>query len=203
MNALSVRIVFETVVKNSRFIAELLPCSAQAQARSLLKEQKMKYNDASHVCHAFVIGAAAEILGMSDAGEPPGTAGRPMLDVLKNCGCTNILLTVTRYFGGTLLGTGGLVKAYSDSAKLVLEKARELNAFEELVLKKEFSFALPYKFYDTVKRCFATFHIYDLAEVFQTNININGRIREDEADLFAKHVFDITGGAVVVEFLKL
>ena len=101
-------------------------------ARDLVKAQKSKYADATHVVHAFVIGSGAEILGMSDDGEPSGTAGRPTLDVLKGRGCTNTLITITRWFGGTLLGTGGLVKAYSGGAKQVIQKADELGLFEEL-----------------------------------------------------------------------
>ena len=74
---------FEEVIKGSKFLSELFPCESQSQARDLVKAQKTKYPDATHVVHAFVIGAGAEILGMSDDGEPSGTAGRPTLDVLK------------------------------------------------------------------------------------------------------------------------
>ena len=109
MNCILEHFQTELVIKHSRFIAEVFPVENQAAARELLKEQKQKYFDSTHVVHAFVIGKNAEILGMSDDGEPSGTAGRPVLDVLKGSGCTNIILTVTRYFGGTLLGTGGLV----------------------------------------------------------------------------------------------
>ena len=107
----------EIVIKNSRFISEVFPVETQAQAREKLHEVKQKYFDATHVVHAFSVGLKSETFGMSDDGEPSGTAGRPVLDVLKGSGITNILLTVTRYFGGTLLGTGGLVHAYSESAK--------------------------------------------------------------------------------------
>ena len=110
----------ELEIKKSRFLAEVFPVVSQTEARSLLKQQKEKYEDATHVVHGFVLGPAAEILGMSDDGEPAGTAGWPVLDVLKGRNCTNILLTVTRWFGGTLLGTGGLVKAYGDSAKAAI-----------------------------------------------------------------------------------
>ena len=120
---------FEETIKGSRFLSELFPCESQTQARDLVKAQKTKYPDATHVVHAFVIGPAAEILGMSDDGEPSGTAGRPSLDVLKGFGCTNTLVTITRWFGGTLLGTGGLVKAYSGGVKQVIQKADSLSLF--------------------------------------------------------------------------
>lgn len=198
MNVLTSHVITETSIKNSRFIAELLPCTTQTQARELLKSQKNKYSDATHVCHAFVLGGNAEVLGMSDAGEPPGTAGRPMLDVLKGHGCTNVLLTVTRYFGGTLLGTGGLVKAYGGCAKLVLEKADSDGVFELLVAKKLFSFSVAYQFYEGIKRYLSTLHIYDLEEKFETGVSLSGKIREDEATAFAERIFDMTNGSSAV-----
>ena len=138
MDCLKAPCTFEEVIKGSRFLSELFPCESQSMARDLVKAQKSKYADATHVVHAFVIGSGAEVLGMSDDGEPSGTAGRPTLDVLKGRGCTNTLITITRWFGGTLLGTGGLVKAYSGGAKQVIQKADELGLFEELVEKKRF-----------------------------------------------------------------
>ena len=92
----------ETIVKKSRFIAELFPIETQAEARDVLKNQKQKYADAAHVVHAFVCGLEGQISGMSDDGEPSGTAGRPAYDVLKGRNLTNLILTITRYFGGTL-----------------------------------------------------------------------------------------------------
>ena len=98
----------ELIIKGSRFLSEVFIIQNQAEVRTIIKEQKNKYSDATHVCHAFISGKNAEVMGMSDDGEPGGTAGRPMLDVLKGRPVTNILVTVTRWFGGTLLGTGGL-----------------------------------------------------------------------------------------------
>ena len=83
MNILSKYVCFEESIKNSRFLSELIPCTSQAQAREIIKEQKKKYADSTHVVHAFIVGNGAEICGMSDDGEPSGTAGRPVLDVLK------------------------------------------------------------------------------------------------------------------------
>ena len=137
----------EIVIKNSRFISEVFPVETQAQAREKLHEVKQKYFDATHVVHAFSVGLKSETFGMSDDGEPSGTAGRPVLDVLKGSGITNILLTVTRYFGGTLLGTGGLVHAYSESAKEVLSICKA----EPYVEKSSFSFSCGYDLYQTVK----------------------------------------------------
>lgn len=107
-------------IKGSKFLAEVFPCASDKDARLLIKSQKDKYRNATHVTHAFIIGKDSSIMGKSDNGEPPGTAGSPMLLVLKNSGYTNILVTVTRWFGGTKLGIGGLVKAYGACVKEVL-----------------------------------------------------------------------------------
>ena len=138
MKILKSKVQTETVVKGSRFLAEAIPCQKQEEARAILKAQKEKYSDATHVVHAFVLGKAGEVMGMSDDGEPGGTAGRPVLDVLKGSGATDIMLTVTRWFGGTLLGTGGLVKAYGGAAKELLSQCQEIGALEEYVPKKNF-----------------------------------------------------------------
>ena len=195
MNCILEHFQTELVIKHSRFIAEVFPVDNQAVARELLKEQKQKYFDSTHVVHAFVIGKNAEILGMSDDGEPSGTAGRPVLDVLKGSVCTNIILTVTRYFGGTLLGTGGLVKAYSDSAKAVLEIAK----FEPIIEKSNFKFTLNYDMYEKVKYHFNHYHIDSLQEDFTEKITISGVIFADEFNSFKKEIEDLSNARILVE----
>ena len=184
----------ESVIKGSRFLSESFMISSQAEVRELIKKQKQKYPDATHVCHAFICGKNAEIMGMSDDGEPGGTAGRPMLDVLKGRGVTNILVTVTRWFGGTLLGTGGLVKAYGDGAKDVLEKT----TFEELVEKSAFSLECDYQQYQIVKKIFEGYPISDTTEDFGELIAISGQIHAAEFESFKSTVFDKTNGKVEV-----
>lgn len=191
----------ELMVKGSRFLAEITPVESQAEARETLKAFKQKYADATHVCHAFVAGLGREVMGMSDDGEPSGTAGRPMLDVVKGRNVTNLLLTVTRWFGGTLLGTGGLVKAYGDSAKLVLDKAFEENAFEEYIEKKEFLFEIPYDIFDKVKHSIKDLHIQDLKEDFTSSIVISGKIYASEAEVLTSILTNLTNGKTIVSFL--
>lgn len=185
----------ETVIKNSRFISEAFIVANQADARERLRQQKIRYSDATHVCHAFITGPNAETSGMSDDGEPSGTAGRPMLDVLKGSGITNILVTVTRYFGGTLLGTGGLVHAYSGAVKSVLEICRT----EELVEKSSFSFSADYSSYEAVKRIFSDFHISSLKEDYSTQVYASGEIWKSEQEKFADQIKNLTKGKSVVE----
>lgn len=107
----------EIVEKKSRFIATVKPVESEEEAVNFINEMKKKYWDARHNCSAFVIGANQELTRCSDDGEPAQTAGRPMLDVLLKEGVTNVAVVVTRYFGGVLLGTGGLVRAYQKSVQ--------------------------------------------------------------------------------------
>ena len=196
MDCLKSHCTFEETIKSSRFLSELFPCDSQSMARDLVKAQKTKYADATHVVHAFVIGSGAEVLGMSDDGEPSGTAGRPTLDVLKGRGCTNTLITITRWFGGTLLGTGGLVKAYSGGAKQVIQKADELGLFEELVEKKVISFEADYSLYKLIKLNMEQFTLYDVKEEFAETVLVSGKVRADQYDVFAAKLLDLSNGKI-------
>lgn len=194
MKGISERSSCELVVHNSRFLAEAFPVGTQEEARALLKEQKEKYADATHVVHAFVIGPTGGILGCSDDGEPSGTAGRPVLDVLKGSLITGVMVTVTRWFGGTLLGTGGLVKAYGDAAKAVLARVRA----EEIVPVRGFAVELAYDAYERVKRELAAFGAFDCTEDFGTGVTLAGSVPADRAESFAARVADLTAGKASV-----
>lgn len=184
--------VNEINIKGSRFIAEVFTVTTQAEAREKLHEQKLRYSDATHVCHCFISGLKAEACGMSDDGEPSGTAGRPMLDVLKGSGITNILVTVTRYFGGTLLGTGGLVKAYGDSVKEVLA----LCETEEYIERQGFSFECDWSIYEAIKRKISVFHISDMTEDFGSGVKLSGRIYADELEDLKELVKNLSKGKI-------
>ena len=110
--------------KKSRFIANIKPVNSETEATAFIAEIKKKYWDARHNCSAFVIGEKSELTRCSDDGEPAGTAGRPMLEVLLSEEITNVCVVVTRYFGGTLLGTGGLIRAYQGAVKAGLEDCK-------------------------------------------------------------------------------
>ncbi len=107
----------EIVEKKSRFIATVRPVKSEEEALDFIASMKKKYWDARHNCFAYVVGARQELQRCSDDGEPQGTAGRPMLEVLLGADVHNVVVVVTRYFGGVLLGTGGLVRAYSRSVQ--------------------------------------------------------------------------------------
>lgn len=114
----------EIVEKKSRFIAQVFPVETEEEAAGIIEETKKKYWDARHNCYAFVLGAGGEISRCSDDGEPSGTAGRPILEVITGRGLCNVLVIVTRYFGGTLLGTGGLVRAYSAATQAGIDASQ-------------------------------------------------------------------------------
>ncbi len=199
MNILTSVVENEIKIKNSRFIAELFPVTDQKTARSIIKEQKTRYKDARHVVHAFIIGHQAEIAGMSDDGEPSGTAGHPVLDVLKGRNVTNVLLTVTRYFGGTLLGTGGLVKAYGDSAKLVLNKAANKNLFDSLVDRTDFFCKVPYSLHKIIKNILDEYNIIGLKETFTEEVEITGKLECSQFSTVVRKITDISAGSVSIQ----
>lgn len=120
----------EIIIQKSRFIGYAAPCETEEEALAFLRCIKEKHRDARHHCYAYVIGLNAGIMRYSDDGEPGGTAGLPMMDVLKSVRAVNCCVVVVRYFGGILLGTGGLVRAYTQGCKIALQAA-------ELVCKEE------------------------------------------------------------------
>lgn len=113
----------EIIEKKSRFIATMCPVQSQEEAEQFISRCKKKYWDARHNCSAYVIGEHNEIMHSSDDGEPSGTAGRPMLSVLTGADLHNVAVVVTRYFGGVLLGTGGLVRAYQGAVSAAIDNA--------------------------------------------------------------------------------
>ena len=113
--------IAEIIVKKSKFIATLYEANSKDEAEKILQNVRKKYFDAKHHCYAYII---EKIEKCSDDGEPSGTAGAPLLALLKSANLTNVIIIVTRYFGGILLGTGGLVRAYTESAKNAIENAK-------------------------------------------------------------------------------
>lgn len=129
-------VVAEIIEKKSKFIANVYYAESQEKAEERLKEVKKKHNDARHNCYAYrVIKENAIIERCSDDGEPSGTAGAPMMNILQKNNLCNILVVVTRYFGGILLGTGGLVRAYSEATNKALEIAEKIEVEEGVIVE--------------------------------------------------------------------
>lgn len=116
--------------KKSRFIANVYKVKTEDEAVGIINEVKKKYWDAKHNCYAYVIGEKGEIQRFSDDGEPQGTAGKPILEIITKGQIYNCLIVVTRYFGGTLLGTGGLIRAYQEACKAGLDGCVVLEVFD-------------------------------------------------------------------------
>ena len=137
--------VGEIVEKKSKFIANIFPIENEEQAMKFLNGIKKQHRDAKH--HVFVYRIVNGNERASDDGEPSGTAGFPILDILRGMELQNVLVVVTRYFGGILLGTGGLVKAYTDSTKEALKNMKT----KEMILKVEYMIEIPYAYYDKIQ----------------------------------------------------
>ena len=143
-------VVSEFVEKKSKFIGNLFYIESSKQAEDIIKETKKKYFDAKHNCIAYRVIENGQIIErFSDNGEPQGTAGAPMLNILQKNNLVNVLIIVTRYFGGILLGTGGLVKAYQKSLMLALEDCKKITKVlgESLEVKLAYSDLESFKYY--------------------------------------------------------
>lgn len=184
----------EIFIKGSRFLAEAIPVESAEGAKEILHTKRELYIDANHVVYAFIVGANGEVMGCSDAGEPSGTAGKPTLAVVKGSGITNFILTTTRWFGGTKLGTGGLVHAYSDCAKAVLEIAETC----ELIAMKNFEFSISYGYFEQIKRFLSSLLVEELQENFADNITISGKIKEQEYATLAEYIKNLTNGKFIL-----
>jgi len=181
----------ELVVRKSRFLAEATPVASAEAAREHWRERKRTYSDCNHVVFAFICGPQGGVMGCSDDGEPSGTSGRPVLEVLKGSGITNVLLTVTRWFGGIKLGTGGLVRAYTEIAQMALADP----PVAELVPLTRFTLALSYFHYETIRRRFPDFAAEITGEEFAAGVTLSGVIPSANFAAFSETVRDLTGGA--------
>jgi uncharacterized YigZ family protein len=188
----------EIVIDRSRFIAMAAPVFSVEQARDFIRRVKTEFPDASHHVPAFLIGHGAGVTAhCSDDGEPSGTAGRPTLAVLQGSGFGDIVVVVTRYFGGIKLGTGGLVRAYSDAVKEVLRIVPKA----EKVLTLRYMLAIPYSFLERVRILVAENQGEIQEEEFAGDITLTVRFREENAESFCLRIKDLTRGTVEAIFI--
>lgn len=183
----------EILVVNSRFIASLSPAGSVEEARAFVADVKQRYPDATHHVPAFVIGHGKSIIThCTDDGEPSGTAGRPALAVLQGSGLGNVVVVVTRYFGGTKLGTGGLVKAYGDAVREVLKGVK----FAVLVPTTTLMFVLPYRLYDQVVRLMETHAGQVIDTEFMEEIIVTVRFKDEVVETFTNDLGNLSSGQV-------
>lgn len=187
----------EDEIKRSRFITTLAHTPAREDALIFIDQIRAEFADASHNCWAFLIGPPGTTgnVGMSDDGEPHGTAGRPMLTVLTHSGLGDVAAVVTRYFGGTKLGKGGLVRAYSGGVQHALEKVQRA----ERVTRVAVLTTIDYASYKSFKRLLPDFEVRVVAEDFGTDITCELAVPAEQVAPFKQAVGNLTRGEAQVE----
>ncbi|MEE0955491.1 MAG: YigZ family protein [Eubacterium sp.] len=188
----------ELVEKKSRFLAEVIPASGPEEAEALVARHRKKYYDAKHHCFCYILGEKSETLRSSDDGEPQGTAGHPMLDVLKGAGITNAAAVVTRYFGGTLLGTGGLVRAYSGALREALKTAKiiEKNSGAELKLNCDYNTSGKVQYYIQQSG------VPLIDTQYTDRVSFLVMVPDEEEEAFRIKMAEFSGGKMKIEELK-
>lgn len=188
----------EIVEKKSRFIANVAPANSEEEAAAFIESIRKKYYDARHNCPAFVIGRNRELTRCSDDGEPSGTAGKPVLEVLNGAELTNTVIVVTRYFGGTLLGTGGLVRAYTEAAKAGLDNA----GIATMRYGVSVSVKADYTDLGKIQYLLGNNGIPVLDSRYTDKVELIVRVPLEASDSLVKELTESTGARAVIEYLE-
>ena len=189
----------EQVVVNSRFIATLAPVFSSEEARSFISRVRKEFSDASHNVPAYIIGGGNTVKEYSsDDGEPSGTAGRPALAVLRGSGLGDVAIVVTRYFGGSLLGTGGLVKAYTESSQRVVNAVRRGRSIPVYVAMA----AIPYNLLGRIRLLVAHHGGEVLGEDFAADITLTLQLPVDTFALFQGELGELSSGKIAAELIE-
>ena len=178
----------EVIINKSRFIGYASPCETEEEALAFLQKIRTKHKDATHNCYAYVIGRNAGIMRYSDDGEPGGTAGLPMMEVLKAQGVVNCCVVVTRYFGGVLLGAGGLVRAYTQGTVIAL-KAAQVVVMEP---SQRYLCEVAYPLWDRVTHALKTMPVQLVSSEFTTAVGFTLLVREKDAEAMLADLVRLT-----------
>ena len=188
----------ELTISNSRFISTLVPIFSVDEAKAFIQRIKAEFPDASHHVPAYLVGHGdSEIAHCSDAGEPSGTAGRPALAVLRGSGLGDVAIVVTRYFGGTKLGTGGLVRAYSEAVRSVVEAVPR----GQKVLTHTFMLAFAYNYLERVRLLVSANGGIVLDEAFAADVTLTARLVVEKLPSFQSAISDLTRGQVQAQVI--
>ncbi|WP_123043735.1 YigZ family protein [Cohnella candidum] len=185
----------EIVIKKSRFIGHARPVESEEEAVAFIEQLKKKYWDATHNCSAYLIGERDEWQKALDDGEPSGTAGKPILEVIKNRGLKNTAVVVTRYFGGIMLGAGGLVRAYTDGAVAGIDAAGPIVK----VLHREVAVDIDYTWYGKLENVLRDRGIRVGDVAFTDRVRVLCLPEAGEADRFQAWMTDFTQGQALIE----
>ena len=180
----------EFIIHKSRFIGYAAPVSTEEEALAFLQEIRTKHKDANHNCYAYVIGQNAGIMRYSDDGEPGGTAGMPIMEVIKAQGVVNCCVVVTRYFGGILLGAGGLVRAYTQGCVVGL-KAAQVVIMEP---SQRYICEVAYPLWDKVQHAMKTMPLQLVGSEFTTAVTFTLLVREKDAQQVLDDLTRVTDG---------
>ncbi len=185
----------EIKIKGSRFIGTAHPVVTEQEAIEFIAQISKKFHDATHHCYAFQVGCHSSLIARyNDAGEPAGTAGMPILTVIKGKELTNTAVVVTRYFGGTKLGKGGLVRAYSDCTRLVLEKCPIVKKYFYQHLRLAFDYNLT----GNVMRVISQFNGVVIQSSYDALVKIEVSVRLSVVDKFKTNLVDVTSGKISI-----
>jgi uncharacterized YigZ family protein len=184
----------EVVIRKSRFIGHVMPVDNEEQAVQFIENIKKQHWNATHNCSAYMIGERDEIQRQSDDGEPSGTAGKPILEVIRNQQVKNVAIVVTRYFGGIMLGAGGLIRAYTDGAVLALEAGEVITR----VLRREVFVQIDYTWLGKVENELRGRGIKTGETSFTDTVTLLCLPRNDEGDAFMAWITDLTQGQALV-----
>lgn len=184
----------EFTEKHSRFIGRVWRADTEAEALEYIRQTREKHRDATHNVYAYIV-RENNITRYSDDGEPSGTSGMPTLNVFLSEEVKNVCCVVTRYFGGTLLGTGGLARAYSKAAKLALDAA----GISMMAQWRSFSVKCDYGFFERAKRILDDFEAVTQDTDFTSEVTLRALVREDRAEAFAERLTDLSNGKAIFE----
>ena len=182
----------EFIVNKSRFIGHAAPCESEEAALAFLAEIRAAHRDASHNCFAYIVGANMGIMRYSDDGEPGGTAGMPIIEVMKSRGITNSAIVVTRYFGGILLGAGGLVRAYAKGAQVAIDAA----GVGEVHPTARYAMDVKYPMLGRLDRYLASAPAIVEDKSFSDVVTVTFAVKCEGEDALCREIVDLTEGEV-------
>jgi uncharacterized YigZ family protein len=189
----------EYEVMKSRFIATLAPAFSLEEARVFISKIKKEFADASHNVPVYIIGGGNTVTEyFSDDGEPAGTAGKPALAVLRGSGLGDVVLVITRYFGGTLLGTGGLVKAYTESAQLAVKRVKRGRRISVYVAE----ITIPYNLLERLRLLVIKHHGQIVTEEYAEDVRIRLQVRQEAFESFQFELQELSSGKIQSKIIE-
>jgi uncharacterized YigZ family protein len=194
-NTIIRRHTVETRIKGSRFLADAVPVEDRAAADGVLEDVRKRFYDATHHCYAYRLGSGGDVYRIHDDGEPGNSAGRPILAAIDHGALTNVIVIVTRWFGGTKLGVGGLVRAYGDAAAAALTGAGTLTRY----LTIEIAVRFPHAHISTVMRLSAARQVKVVGTEYDEQVRMRLEVRRGEAEKLTADLIEATHGQLAID----